>query len=182
MIDLTDTSGTVGTDIEPTRETMAAATPRAALRPEQAAPAGYVDKVERLPRSFAIERKRQLRAPQRSTFPAGPTEEQIHRSVVEWLERRGVAGLLFYHVPNGEVRHKGAAGKLKAMGTRSGVADLVLHHDGHTYFLEIKAPGGRQSPEQREFERRAELAGMTYAVAHGLDYALDTLRNWGLLE
>jgi len=140
---------------------------------------GFVDKVERLPRTFLTERA-QGKPARRSVD--GPTEEEIHRSVIAWLERRGADRVFFFHVPNGEIRHRGAAGKLKAMGTRAGVPDLVLIRDGHAYGLEIKAAGGRQSPAQRNVEQQWERAGATYAVTHGLDYALDQLREWGLLE
>jgi 6-pyruvoyl-tetrahydropterin synthase len=145
---------------------------------------GFVDKVERVDRAVIVERrprKRQQRGASAVRAP-GPTEEQIQRTVIEWLQRRAVKDLLFYHVPNGELRHKAVAAKLKAMGVLEGVGDIVLHYRGHTYFLEIKVAGGVQSSAQEHFEHRAERAGCTYAVARGLDYALDTLRDWGLLQ
>ncbi|MCK9911051.1 hypothetical protein MXD81_18020, partial [Microbacteriaceae bacterium K1510] len=88
---------------------------------------GFVDKVERMPRTFAVERKRSRAgktAPPRR-LPVGPSEEQIQKAVVEWLDRRGVPGMHFFHVPNGDIRHSGAAGRLKGMGTKAGEPDLV---------------------------------------------------------
>jgi len=140
---------------------------------------GFVDKVERVPRTFLVERKRKAAA--RGGY-TGPNEEQIHRSVIAWLDRRAVKGVHFFHVPNGEFRHKGTASRLKAMGVVPGEPDIVLIFGGHAYGLEIKAPGGKQSPEQKHIEQQWEQAGATYGVAHGLDYALDQLREWGLLE
>ncbi len=144
---------------------------------------GFVDKVERVQRSFVVERKRsRAQIGARRSVPAGPTEEQIQKAVVEWLDRRGVKGMHFFHVANGDIRHKGAAGRLKGMGVKAGEPDIVLLYRGHAYGLELKAPGGTQSPDQEHVERQWEQAGATYAVARGLDYALDTLREWGLLE
>jgi len=142
---------------------------------------GFVDKVERLPRSFVVERKR-TRATPGKPRPLGMSEEQLQCTVVQHLHRRGVKGMHFFHVPNGGLRHKAVAAKLKAMGAVAGEPDIICLYRGHAYGLELKLPGGSQSADQEHVERQWELAGMTYAVAHGLDYALDTLRSWGLLE
>lgn len=140
---------------------------------------GYVDKTERASAGFIVERRTSKRT---ARLPMQPTEEQIHRAVIQHLDRRKTPGVFFYHPANGEVRHKGAAGKLKGMGTVAGVPDIVIMHRGHSYGLELKRPGEKQSPEQKLVEQQWERAGGTYAVAHGLDYALDTLREWGLLQ
>lgn len=91
----------------------------------------------------------------------------------------GIAALpelaLFHAIPNGGMRDKITAGKLKAEGAKAGVADTFLpvskpfyapvsQHDGtfyeHTYhglYIEFKEPGrkthknGGLSPEQIEF-------------------------------
>jgi hypothetical protein len=146
---------------------------------------GYVDKTERVPRPFIVERKRASRRAGASALrgrPAGPTEEQIHRTVVQWLDRRRTAGVHFFHPANGGFRNKGEAARLKAMGVQAGEPDIVLIFRGRIYGLELKAAGGVQSPDQEHIERQWEEAGATYAVARGLDYALDTLRDWGLLQ
>ena len=55
------------------------------------------------------------------------TEEQdLHRAVVELLAWAGVKGLVWYHVPNGELRPGRTGAILAGMGTRPGVADLAL--------------------------------------------------------
>lgn len=145
---------------------------------------GFVDKVERMPRNFVVERKRSRGAGKSSSHVrlAGPSEDQIQITVVEWLQRRGVKGMHFFHVPNGGLRHKAVAAKLKAMGVVPGEPDVICLYRGRVYGLELKVPGGEQSEDQEHVERQWEQAGATYAVAHGLDYALDTLREWGLLE
>ena len=65
---------------------------------------------------------------------------------------------------------------------RAGVPDLVAVKAGHTYALELKAPGGRLSPVQQEVHAALAAAGATVAVATGLDEALATLESWGLLR
>jgi hypothetical protein len=62
------------------------------------------------------------------------TEEDIHRAVVEWADRQAQAHpalKMLFHVPNGGSRHVAEAVKLKAMGTRQGVPDLLLLCQSH---------------------------------------------------
>ncbi len=46
--------------------------------------------------------------------------------------------------------------------------------------MEVKAPGGKQRPEQKFFESLAESCGETYVVG-GLETALAHLRAIGVL-
>jgi hypothetical protein len=49
------------------------------------------------------------------------------------------------------------------------MADILVLYGARPYFLEVKRPGSYQTPEQREFQKRAEFAGALYAqAAHAL--------------
>jgi hypothetical protein len=109
-------------------------------------------------------------------------EAQIQRAVVQHLKTRGVAGLVFFHVPNGGSRGRVEAAIFKAMGVRAGVSDLILVHAGKIFALELKAPGGRASEAQMEFLSDIDRAGAYTAMPTGLDAALATLEAWGLLR
>ena len=111
-----------------------------------------------------------------------PTEEITHRAVVAHLERRALPGVFFIHVPNGEFRRPGAGGRLRAMGTRAGVPDLLLLRAGRLYGLELKRQSGKVNDAQRETMADLTNAGATVAVAYGLDQALAQLTAWGLLR
>jgi hypothetical protein len=54
-----------------------------------------------------------------------------------------------------------------------GVSDIILVHVGRPYFLEVKRKGTYQSPEQKEFEKRAQQAGALYAVVRSIDDVRD---------
>src|SRR5215467_2588651 len=69
-------------------------------------------------------------------------EAQIQRAVLAHLRIRGVPGLFFLHIPNGGLRLRSEAARLKGLGTRAGAPDLILIHEGRVYGLELKAPGG----------------------------------------
>jgi hypothetical protein len=122
-------------------------------------------------------------ADRRSTVrQKGPKEAAIQCAVVKHLQSRAVAGVVWFHVPNGGSRNRIEAAKLVGAGVVSGVPDLVLIANGRAYGLELKAVGGRVSPAQQEMHRRWERAGGVVAVAVGLDAALSTLEAWGLLR
>jgi len=110
------------------------------------------------------------------------SEEAIHRAVVEHLARRAPLGVVYAHVPNGEARGPGVGGKLKAMGVRSGMPDLIALYAGQFYGLELKREGGRLTEAQRKTLADLEAAGALTAVAYGLDDALGRLADWGMIR
>lgn len=117
-------------------------------------------------------------------------EAAIQKAVVDHLRARGVAGLVYWHMPSGAFfggkrSRKGKSiqgGIMKGIGWRPGVSDLILVHAGKIFALEIKALGGRTSEAQLQFISDMEKAGAFTCVAEGLDAALKTLETWGLLR
>lgn len=82
---------------------------------------------------------------------------------LEWL----------HAVPNGGGRGSDkrsamiAGATMKAEGTKSGVADLslpVARHGYHGFYIEMKKPGSKQSPDQVRFEKFVTENGYLYAV------------------
>jgi len=112
-------------------------------------------------------------------------------SLLRWCLRPDV---IMFHVPNGELRDKRAAAKLKAMGVLPGVADLVFlwkkyfedSEGSHTapgiLFLELKLPGRKQTDEQVAFGLAARLAGADYYAVRSIDEALIVLKERDLLR
>jgi hypothetical protein len=109
-------------------------------------------------------------------------EAQIQRAVLDHLRIRGVPGLFFLHIPNGGLRLRSEAARLKGLGTRAGAPDLLLIHEGRCYGLELKVPAGRTSAAQLETLAAMEAAGAFTCVAEGLARALAVLERWGLLR
>lgn len=80
-------------------------------------------------------------------------------------------GLLFA-VPNGGARSKATAGRLKAEGVVAGISDLlflVARGKYHGLCLETKTPKGRQSPEQKEWQKKVEAQGFLYKIYRNFD-------------
>lgn len=109
-------------------------------------------------------------------------EETIQRAVVNQLHARAARGLVWWHTPNGGKRNPIVGAIMKAMGTKAGVADLLLFKKGNLYALEIKAPGGRATESQLAFLGAIDREGGYGAIAEGLDQAIATLERWELLK
>jgi hypothetical protein len=109
------------------------------------------------------------------------SEYQIQSTVCQHLKLRARADVLWLHIPN-QNRDAKTGALLKRMGVLAGASDLLLWHNGNSFALELKAPGGRLSDAQLDFLARFNGAGGHSASAEGLDRALAVLEAWQLLR
>jgi hypothetical protein len=109
-------------------------------------------------------------------------EQAIQRAIVQHLRLRGVPGLVFLHPANGGFRTAAEAAIFQSLGVRPGASDLLLWHARQSFALELKAPGGRATPAQRQFLADMEVAGAHAELAEGLNEALRALEGWALLR
>jgi hypothetical protein len=116
------------------------------------------------------------------SHPRRREEDAVQCAVCLHLQIRALPGVVFFAVPNGGLRAKTEAARMKATGTKAGAPDLVIVRDGKFYGLEVKAERGRLSGAQAAMLADLEAAGASVSVAHGLDEALDTLERWGLIR
>jgi len=115
------------------------------------------------------------RAAARTKKPRRQEEEDLQRDVFTWIAlHEGAYPQLrwFFHVPNGGARSKGEAGKLKAMGVRKGVADVICPFSNGPYrgfACEIKSRVGRTTVDQDEFLETAATDVWVWGVARTLE-------------
>lgn len=86
-----------------------------------------------------------------------------------------------FHVPNGGSRNKIEAAKLKQMGVRAGVPDLVLPVAKGMYtglFIEMKYEKGRLQDSQKEFLHRAAAYGHCCYVCYSAEEAIEVLKEY----
>lgn len=101
-------------------------------------------------------------------------EHRLQTACVRWfrLTHPAIAHALFA-VPNGGRRDAVTGARLKAEGVLAGVADLILLRSNARHgalLIELKTPRGRQSPAQRDWQRRITAGGeYKYAVIRTLD-------------
>lgn len=102
-------------------------------------------------------------------------EDDIQREVLQWLR---VAHRKVYdctiHVPNGGRRNLREAARLKTLGVRAGVPDLLCFWPAPSYrgaALELKAPKGRTRPGQLDWLARLADLGWRVGVTRSFDEA-----------
>lgn len=123
-------------------------------------------------------------------------EQAVQRAIAHYLTAQGY----LFTAPDAGVNVKSVKTRsvLKQMGRRAGVADLVVWINGGTVCIEVKKPKtyrfsektgkvviesaeGRQSEEQKEFEKRINsLTGHYYFVATSVDDVVKFFREKGL--
>jgi VRR-NUC domain len=112
-----------------------------------------------------------------------PKEIGLHIAVAAILRTQCEADWIWFHVPNGEVRDKRLAAKLKAMGVKPGIPDLVLLSSYNSVrFLELKRKGESLSEEQEEFRILCIRLGHPHAIARSVEDAVAILESWGCLR
>lgn len=108
----------------------------------------------------------------------GGSEEQIQRSIADFLDRALPGDAIWWHCPNGGHRHPVVAGKLKASGVKAGVFDIIIIWRGRPILFEVKDRDGDLSGPQETFQARALLAGATIGpICRSVDDVHDYLER-----
>lgn len=108
-------------------------------------------------------------------------EFDVHCLIADTLRLSIAANWLWFHCPNGELRSKATAGRLKRMGVRPGVADFLLIGPPFAtiHALELKRRGERPEEVQLAFLEAITLAGGRSAWVDSYEQAMAVLRDWG---
>lgn len=104
--------------------------------------------------------------------PRGPrviAEKHVMRAALAWLKHQ--PGVFVERI---NVARFGPDGGRQYQSAKKGSADLHVLVEGRALFVELKAPGKKQSPAQVEYQRKVESAGATYVVEDSL--GLETLK------
>jgi hypothetical protein len=105
-------------------------------------------------------------------------EDDLQMAVASYLDRCLGAYVYWCHIPNGGKRNKREAGRLKSMGVKAGVADILLLFGGRPFFIELKAPKGTASDGQKEFRKIVERQSIKYIICRSLDEVMKALDEW----
>lgn len=84
-----------------------------------------------------------------------------------------------YAIPNGGKRDPITANRLKSEGVKSGVSDICLpfaKQGYHGFYIEMKKPKGKESPEQKEFGAFLTQQGYLYTMCDSWDKARDAIQ------
>jgi hypothetical protein len=120
--------------------------------------------------------------PRKRAVRDGNAEARRQAAIVDFV--RWVApDIVIFHVPNGGLRTKSEAARLKWVGTLAGVLDLVLVLPrGGTAFWETKVPKtGRLSDDQKDMIAALERLGHVWAIVRDIDDARRELERLGVV-
>lgn len=121
-----------------------------------------------------------------TTFPI-PTEHEEQCAFIELARYRlpYPEWKLLFAIPNGGLRNKVVAAKLKAEGVMPGVPDLFFSKpcgEYHGLYIEMKRPkGGRLSSVQDEMAELLMKQGYAVACCEGAQEAIETLAAYRAL-
>ena len=109
-------------------------------------------------------------------------ESKLQIQCVTWFKNQypHLAPLMFA-VPNGGSRDMREAAIMKAEGITAGVSDLILNIRGGIHpqlAIEMKNVNGRQSPEQKRYQRYAEAVGIKYIICRSFQDFKDEVTNY----
>lgn len=90
-------------------------------------------------------------------------ESELQRQILDYLALKRI-----FHYRNNSGGFKDAAGHFYRFGAL-GSPDIICVIDGQYVGIEVKAPKGKQSDHQKEFQRKLEEAGGKYILAYSLD-------------
>lgn len=103
------------------------------------------------------------------------TEHQEQSNFVQWLEIKHPAVRLFA-IPNGGLRNKVVAAKLKREGVRPGVPDVFI--PGLHLFIEFKrVKGSSTSAYQKDWIAYLKEIGYRVEVCKGCDDAINVIKQ-----
>ena len=109
------------------------------------------------------------------------TEFQLQVAAADFLVWALPDDIIFTHIPMGEKRNKGTAGKLKAMGVRPGWPDFeILIPNGVTLRIEMKTDKGVLSKAQEAFRERAQALGHLCYIARSVNQLQEILEYNGI--
>lgn len=116
----------------------------------------------------------------KTNLPRSEHLEQV--SLVQWL-RWTYPEILFFAVPNGGLRDKKVAVRMKNEGALAGVPDLFFpepHRHWHGLFIEMKRrdKARTETKAQKEFRQKAQSRGYRCEVCAGADEAKKVVKEY----
>lgn len=105
------------------------------------------------------------------------TEDSLQIAVARLLDH---TGLHWFHCPNGGKRNILVAAKLKRMGTKAGVPDVMIVTPtiGHCgVAIELKSDSGRLTDTQKQWREALTSCGWAYYTARSVDEVIEICKT-----
>lgn len=109
------------------------------------------------------------------------SEAKIQQEIVVWFrnnyQRKGVDKGIIFSVPNERAGGFIAMKDLLLTGLLSGVSDLIVVMKNRVIFVEVKNEIGKQSENQKHFEKQVKKLGHEYFLVRNLKNFMDILNK-----
>ena len=114
-------------------------------------------------------------------------EDLLQEEIVIWFRKKysyksADPFAIIFSVPNGGKRGWFDAKVLQATGLLAGVTDLLVVHDGITYYIELKTKTGTLQKSQKVFKKMLTMAGCAdkWHLVRSLEDFKNVLKEIGL--
>lgn len=106
-------------------------------------------------------------------------EDKLQAEIVQWysLQYGRTHDKCLFHC-NNKAKNKIEGNRMKAMGVKTGVSDLILVVNEKVIFVELKTDVGKQGPEQKIFEDQVKKLNQIYVVIRSLDEFKKLCIDW----
>jgi hypothetical protein len=104
-------------------------------------------------------------------------EDDLQRSVVQFLRLALPPDAVHFSIPNGGKRHPREAARMVGLGLVSGIPDICVIHRGRVAFIELKAKAGVMSAAQKEMTRRLVYCGAAVCLCRSVEDVEAQLRE-----
>ena len=97
------------------------------------------------------------------------SEDNFQKAVARYLDAKGV---LWFHCPNGGHRNVAEAAKLKAMGVKAGIPDILILEPRkfcYGFAIELKVGKNKCTDRQKEMQRHFIAHNWNVLVSYSLD-------------
>ena len=108
------------------------------------------------------------------------SEDDLQIAVCEFLDVALPPDAVYFAVANGGSRNKAEAAKLKRMGVKPGIPDLVVCYRSECLFIELKTAAGVLSGIQKQMHERLDHTGFDLGVCRSVEGVEDFLLSMGI--
>jgi hypothetical protein len=103
--------------------------------------------------------------------------DDLQRDICQFLDLALPPDATYFHVPNGGLRSKREAARLKGIGVVAGVPDICIIYRGRSFFLELKAGRDVMSRAQKDVANKLNYCGANVMLVRSLAECEAALRE-----
>ena len=106
------------------------------------------------------------------------SEDNFQKAVARYLDAKGV---LWFHCPNGGHRNVAEAAKLKAMGVKAGIPDILILEPRkfcYGFAIELKVGKNKCTDHQKEMQRYFIAHNWNVLVSYSLDEVIHEIDKY----